>query len=99
MRIASLLALSTALTACAACAAPAATPAIAPQSVPDEAPAPCVLDGAGVFYVAGADAARPRVRYADGQVGPLDHCAIRTANKLSRRIPPVYVNGTPIGFC
>ena len=101
--------LASALAALAACTAPVVSPAsgeapFAP-AVPLQAaevpaaPAPCALDGAGVFYVAGADPTRPLVRYADGQVGPLDHCAIRTANKLSRRIPPVYVNGAPIGFC
>jgi len=93
------------LAACAASPAPplaalerdeAPAPELAPHA-PEEAP--CVLDGAGVFYVAGEDPTRPRVRYADGQVGPSDHCAIRTANKLNRRIPPVYVNGRPIGFC
>lgn len=98
-----------ALATLAACAAPVAEPALlevpAPLSKPESelepqaAIAPCVLDGAGVFYVAGEDPARPRVRYADGQVGPGDRCAIRTANKLNRRIPPVYVNGRPIGFC
>lgn len=99
-----------ALAAIAACAAPVAAPATVEVPAPPEpepqpepahpqAPAPCVLDGAGVFYVAGFDPTRPRVRYADGQMGPSDHCAIRTANKLNRRIPPVYVNGAPIGFC
>jgi len=88
-----------ALTALSACAAPVVPPAAPPEAALPEAPAPCVLDGAGVFYVAGPDPTRPRVRYADGQVGPDDHCAIRVAAKLNRRIPPVYVNGTPIGFC
>ncbi len=93
-----------ALATLAACAAPVAAPATVevpalPEPALPEAPAPCVLDGAGVFFVAGADPTRPRVRYADGQLGPADHCAIRTANALNRRIPPVYVNGAPIGFC
>jgi hypothetical protein len=92
--------------ALAACAAPVAAPATvevlvppAPEPALPDAPAPCALDGAGVFYVAGENPTRPLVRYADGQLGPSDHCAIRTANKLSRLIPPVYVNGRPIGFC
>lgn len=88
----------------AACAASPVQPERDAVPAPELAPhapeeMPCVLDGAGVFYVASADATRPRVRYADGQVGLGDHCAIRTANKLNRRIPPVYVNGRPIGFC
>jgi hypothetical protein len=100
------LPLALACASLAACSAPRAslqvleTPQARSEAPPPAAqPAACVLDGAGVFYVAGADPTRPLVRYADGQVGPLDHCAIRTANKLSRRIPPVYVNGAPIGFC
>lgn len=79
---------------------PAEDPAHAAEPAPSAIDAmPCVLDGAGVFYVASEDPARPRIRYADGQVGMSDHCAIRVANQLNRRIPPVYVNGRPIGFC
>ncbi|HVS19215.1 MAG TPA: hypothetical protein VMT18_11490 [Planctomycetota bacterium] len=94
--------LALALTALCACAAPAAsTTALEDPAAPqaERAPVPCALDGAGVHYVAGADPTRPFVRYADGQVGLADHCAIRLASKLNRRIPPVYVNGRPIGFC
>ena len=60
---------------------------------------PRVLSDAGSFYVQGDDAAHPRVRYPDGQVALNDSCAILLGNKLSRRIPPMYVNGQPIGFC
>ena len=42
---------------------------------------------------------RPRLRYRDGQLAPLNHCAIRLANKLNPRIPPCYINGLPVGFC
>lgn len=57
------------------------------------------LDGEGVFYVLGADPAHPEVRYLDGQLARNQSCVIQLGNKLSRRIPPVYVNGQPIGFC
>ena len=60
---------------------------------------PRVLDQDGIFYVLGEDPAHPRVRYRDGQVSQNESCAIQLANKLNRRIPPVYVNGEPIGFC
>jgi hypothetical protein len=53
----------------------------------------------GNAYVLGADPAHPRVRYLDGQLSLNETCAIRVENKLSRKIPPVYVNGQPIGFC
>lgn len=60
-------------------------------------PRPLVDDGK--FYVLGPDAAHPFVRYLDGQVSLNATCAIRRGNKLSRKVPPVYVNGRPIGFC
>ena len=53
----------------------------------------------GVVPFAGSRPERPRLRYADGQVSPLEHCAVRLSNKLNPRIPPCYVNGRPIGFC
>lgn len=68
-----------------------------PWGVPDRPPRP--LDDRGNFYVQGANGAFPRVRYLDGQLSLNDACAIRRDKKLSRRIPPVYVNGQPIGFC
>lgn len=60
---------------------------------------PRLLDEDGNFYVLDADASHPRVRYRDGQVSLNSTCAIRVENKLSRRIPPAYVNGRPLGFC
>jgi hypothetical protein len=53
----------------------------------------------GIFYVLGEDPGHPLVRYADGQLAQADSCAVLLGNKLSRKIPPVYVNGRPIGFC
>jgi hypothetical protein len=40
----------------------------------------------------------PRVRFADGDLSLNDRCPVRR-NKLNLRMPPVYVNGRPIGFC
>jgi hypothetical protein len=54
---------------------------------------------AGAFYVPDADPKLPRIRYVDGQVSPNTSCMIRLGSKLSRRIPPAYVNGVPLGFC
>ena len=93
----------------AACAAPQAgttnpelqdtADRMAPMApVTPVAPMPA-LDGEGVFFVATSEAARPKVRYLDGQVSLNRSCAIRLGNKLNRRIPPMYVNGKPIGFC
>jgi hypothetical protein len=58
-----------------------------------------VLDGAGVFPVSGDDVTHPRLRYADGQVSLNDTCAIRMDKQLNPKIPPVYINGQPVGFC
>ena len=41
----------------------------------------------------------PRVRYyEDGQVSLNDRCAVRKV-KLNPKMPPIYVNGQPVGFC
>ena len=60
---------------------------------------PRPLDDEGIAYVLAAQPGFPRVRYLDGQLSLNESCAIRVENKLSRKIPPVYVNGQPIGFC
>lgn len=57
------------------------------------------LTGDGVFYVVGEDPKLPLARYSDGQVAISNSCGIRLGNKLNRRIPPIYVNGQPVGFC
>ena len=41
----------------------------------------------------------PRVRYFESNLVSLnDRCAVRKG-KLNNKMPPVYVNGQPIGFC
>jgi len=40
----------------------------------------------------------PRVRYLDGRGSHNDRCPVRL-NKLNRKMPPVYVNDEPVGFC
>lgn len=76
---------------------------IAPHVEREDAPpfcrAPRPLLDDGKFYVLGSEAEHPFVRYLDGQVSLNSTCAIRRGNKLSRKVPPVYVNGRPIGFC
>ena len=57
------------------------------------------LSGDGVFKLPGADAERPRLRYLDGQVSRNDTCMIRVENGLNPAVPPMYVNGEPVGFC
>ena len=69
----------------------------APEAAPMRPPRP--LDDDGVFYLLGTNPGYARVRYLDGQVSLNESCAIRVENKLNRKIPPVYVNGRPIGFC
>lgn len=96
-----------ALFASSACTAhpPAPEPALVvaeePAASEDELPVrpPRPLDDEGIAYVLAAQPGFPRVRYLDGQLSLNESCAIRVENKLSRKIPPVYVNGQPIGFC
>ena len=57
------------------------------------------MDGDGVFTVPGSDPDHPRLRYRDGQVSRNDSCMIRMENGLNFRVPPMYVNGEPVGFC
>jgi len=57
------------------------------------------LDGQGVVALPSENPARFHLRYVDGQVSLNDACAIRLENKLNPKIPPVYVNWQPIGFC
>lgn len=53
----------------------------------------------GAFYVPTSDPLHPRVHFADGQESLNDSCIVLAGNKLSRRVPPAFVNGRPIGFC
>jgi hypothetical protein len=53
----------------------------------------------GVHAVESGTPERPRLRYLDGQLSTNSTCAIRRGNRLNPRIPPVRVNGAPIGFC
>jgi hypothetical protein len=55
--------------------------------------------GAGVIAVESGDPERPRLRYLDGQVSSNTSCAIRRGNRLNPRVPPMRINGVPIGFC
>ncbi len=71
---------------------PMESEALKPFPMPD-------LDGEGTFAVASERPERPRLRYRDGQVSVNSSCAIRLTNKLNPVIPPMYVNGAPIGFC
>ena len=69
-----------------------------PQSACAEMPV-LTTSGDGVFAISGEDPALHHLRYIDGQVSRNDSCMIRLGNRLNRRIPPMYVNGEPVGFC
>lgn len=45
-----------------------------------------------------ADAELPRLVFPDGTRTENDRCMV-LQRKLNPRIPPTYVNGTPVGFC
>lgn len=49
-------------------------------------------------YVQSSHPDYPRVLYPDSLVSANDRCIV-AREKLNRRVRPVYVNGTPIGFC
>ena len=55
--------------------------------------------GDGVFPVVSENPERPRLRFQDGQVSKNTSCMIRLGNKLNPGVPPLFVNGAPLGFC
>ncbi|MFT7668725.1 MAG: hypothetical protein ACI8X5_001423, partial [Planctomycetota bacterium] len=57
------------------------------------------LDRDGVMFVRGENPSLPLLRYEDGQVSLSNSCGVLLGNKLNRKIPPMYVNGQPFGFC
>ena len=54
---------------------------------------------AGVSPVESGTPERPRLRYLDGQLSMNRSCAVLRGNRLNPGIPPMRVNGAPIGFC
>lgn len=48
-------------------------------------------------YLAPDDSLSPIV-FGDGHVSINDRCIVR-GGRLNLRMPPVYVNGHPVGFC
>ena len=53
----------------------------------------------GVYQVNGTNSEHSRLRYLDGHVSANETCMIRVENALNPKIPPMYVNGRPMGFC
>ena len=49
-------------------------------------------------YVDSSDPQFPRVQYADSSVSVNDRCIVRLRT-LTPKVPAIYVNGRPIGFC
>jgi hypothetical protein len=49
-------------------------------------------------FVVGEVDSFPRLVYPDGLVSLNDRCPVRKV-ELNPRMPPVYVNGQPVGFC
>ncbi len=69
--------------------------AVACSGKPEEAKKEHVVFGE---YVQPEDSF-PRMRYLEsGLIAPNDRCAVRKV-RLNPKMPPVYVNGRPIGFC
>ena len=70
---------------------------LAVASCAQERPARLVASAKIPSYVDPA-AEKPHIVFDDSQVSLNDQCPVRKA-KLNLRMPPVYVNGKPIGFC
>jgi hypothetical protein len=57
-----------------------------------------LVDEPGVIKYASADTLFPQLVFADGQTSLNDRCMVRRI-KLNSRLPGLYVNGSPVGFC
>ena len=57
-----------------------------------------LLDTFAGVYVDGAVDSLPKVEYPRDGVTLNDRCPVRKV-KLNRRMPPMYVNNFPVGFC
>ena len=57
-----------------------------------------VEDTGAIAFVDAAQDSFPRIRFADGRISLNDRCPVRQV-RLNRRMPPIYVNGQPVGFC
>jgi len=49
-------------------------------------------------FVAGVEDSFPRVHYERAGTTLNDRCMVRRV-KLNRKMPPMYVNNLPVGFC
>ena len=56
-----------------------------------------VIDS-GIVAYADSTAEFPRLIFTDGQVSQNDRCMVRMS-KLNRKMPAIYINGKPVGFC
>lgn len=70
---------------------------LAAASCAEERPARLVASAKVPSYV-DPQAEKPHILFDDSQVSLNDKCPVRKV-KLNLRMPPVYVNGKPIGFC
>ncbi|MFN0152698.1 MAG: hypothetical protein ACKVU1_18500 [bacterium] len=57
-----------------------------------------IVSDTGMVAFDDSTAEFPRVQFRDGQLSLNTRCIVRQV-KLNRRMPPIYVNGQPIGFC
>lgn len=78
---------------------PSAVPVALPSAALDVPEDANIAMGEGVIYVGGANPERPHLRYLDGQVSRNESCFIKLGNKLNAKVPPLYINGNPVGFC
>ena len=52
----------------------------------------------GVAHFENPAEEKPRIRWGDDPLSLNDRCIVRKV-KLNLRMPPIFVNGKPIGFC
>ena len=52
----------------------------------------------GVAHYENPTEEKPRIRWGEDPLSLNDRCIVRKV-KLNLRMPPIFVNGKPIGFC
>jgi len=69
------------------------------EATSDKAPAMKQTEYVAVAEYINPEDSLPHLRYfADGLESLNDRCAVRKV-RLNPKMPPVYVNGRPVGFC
>jgi hypothetical protein len=72
--------------------------AVAPACAPAPVEPARLVETHGAAAYADDAASLPHIRFGDAGSSINDRCPVRK-NKLNLKMPPLWVNGRPVGFC